>query len=80
VSQITKGSVVKCQRGKLGVVTKLHKSATSGLITYIGVAFDGSNWESINPIFVASNLNKYCDKERQRLRSETYEKNCKVCM
>lgn len=50
------GRVAKCQRGILGVV----QYESNGV--WYGVSFEGGNWESRKPEFVADSVDRFIGK------------------
>lgn len=52
------GKVAKCKAGKIGVISAKRTFFPEGLV-YIGVALDGSRWQSKDPEIIADNIDEY---------------------
>lgn len=58
VNKISVGSVCRCKRDKLAVITSVD---TFPVHKYNGICFDGSKWQSVSPEFVAKSIEEYID-------------------
>lgn len=66
VSAIIKvGNVCRCKQKRLGVVHSImgDQGKVYGRTTFYGVGFDGRSWTSVQPEFVASNIEDYMNKQ-----------------
>lgn len=71
------GKVAKCKHGKIGVITRVGIKSCSDY--YYGIAFDGTSWESKDPVILADNINEYIEhlslvEQFEELRDEFHNK------
>ena len=57
IKEMKIGNVCRCKHGKLGVVTSF--AVMDGVVTTLGIGFDGKKWRSVEPKLVASNLKEF---------------------
>lgn len=71
-AQVRVGSVCRCRKGIFGVVAKIrnvskkvsceyHEADGDGYWLYEGIAFDGTAWQSKEPVLVAETIEDYLE-------------------
>lgn len=65
IREVKIGNVALCSANKLGVVYRSVRNTTQCVITYFGIALDGTSWQSTSPKYVAESVNHYMQKLRQ---------------